>query len=153
MNALAQFSSGLVEGAYSLLSRAAAYVYPQPEEQVPLFDGSTVPQSVITRVGAMLEKLESEDTEHMLKRSLNPRYEIPEPVVLRLKASGIMDEVTGELDLQAVKVAESIDLAVFHVFGRGATGRGAAVCANYYASEELSACSEGRSIEAKEQLY
>ncbi|HEY5260438.1 MAG TPA: hypothetical protein VIJ46_07300 [Rhabdochlamydiaceae bacterium] len=150
MNALGQFSSGLVQGAYSLLSRAASYVYAQAEKQVPLFDGSTLPKSVFTRVGAMLEKLESGDTEHLLKRSLNPHYEIPDPVVIRLKSSGIMDEVSGELDPQAVKVAENVELAVFHAFGSGGrAAMGAEMCAQYYRSQQMTASQEGQTEDVK----
>ena len=152
MNVLGQYSSGLVQGAYSLLSEAASLVYTQPEEQVPLFDGSTLPQSVFARVAPMLDKLVSGDTEHLLMRSINPHYEIPDPVVMRLKSSGIMDEVSGELDPQAVKVAESINLMEFHAFGGGAAGKGAVLCAQEYGNRELLALREGRPEEAKKWM-
>ncbi len=152
MNVLGQYSSGLVHGSYSLLNRAASLVYTQPEEQVPLFDGSTLPQSVFARVAPMLDKLVSGDTEHLIKCSINPHYEIPDPVVMRLKSSGIMNEVSGELDPQAVKVAESINLLEFHAFGSGAAGKGAALCEKYYGDKEFLALREGRPEEAKKWM-
>jgi hypothetical protein len=60
--------------------------------------------------------------------------------------------VSGELDPQAVKVAENIELAVFHTFGSGGrAAMGAEMCARYYRSQQMTAAQEDQTENVKKE--
>ncbi len=104
MNALGHYLSEIVSSTASLLNP------PEP---------STMPKTLYLETAAKLERLQEGDRGHLLQRSMDPNYIIPEAVVLRLTECALMEGKTGKIDPAALKVAEHIELTLFHKEGEG----------------------------------
>lgn len=104
MNALGHYLSEIISSARSFLN---------PPER------STMPKTQYLETAAKLEQLQEGDRGHLLRRSIEPKYIMPEAVVLRLTECTLMDGKTGKIDPAAIKVAEHIELTLFHKEGEG----------------------------------
>lgn len=111
MNTLGQLGARLVNAGNRLLNSALSLLNP--------LDRSTMPKRQFAAMAAKLGKLQRDDIDHILQRSINPKYIIPDSLHLQLNAMELMDRDTGKLDPTAIKVAEHIKLSRFHNQGEG----------------------------------
>ena len=126
--------SCVINAGSSLLSQAYSTLYGKQTEHITFFDNTTMPENQMLAIAATIDNLHKGDTEHILRRSVDASYQIPQEVKTRFAEHGIIAQ-NDEVDPNVVKVLQNMELAVFHAIGAGAAARGALIQARFADSQ------------------
>ncbi|HEY5260437.1 MAG TPA: hypothetical protein VIJ46_07295, partial [Rhabdochlamydiaceae bacterium] len=128
MSGLIGYASDAFFGGCSFVGRSmyGAYIWSGlgTLPQATLCTGHVISGRDYAAATLRIRQLQPGDSLHILERSINPEYTIPEPVVLRLQELKILSD--GKLDPLIVQVAEATEISSFQLFGGNDTAAAAA---------------------------